>query len=503
MDTILERLLPTLGKKIIAAVMLTLFAAASVFVFFAHRTGYALLEEQAQVQAHEVTEFGKSILELVMLEGKKDRLQSVLIAATSSQQVKDILILRKDGTVILSATNTPSYTKLPLEQFQILPDWPGYRSFSTTEHDSMFEYTITPIMKKTECYRCHSEPDPQMGYLAAKISMDGLRAVAGKHRTMNIIMTAITLIGIGGVIVTALLLLVIQPVTKLRQQILRVENQLDRVEQGERVEFIQLEPSRSRDEISGLIDAFNKLLGRLNEAHIRLHELHQAQLEQADRLASTGEIAAGIAHEIKNPLAGVLGAMQVIIADLPEDHPRRDIIHEIIVQLERMNFAVNDLLSYARPTAPLFDETNLNDVIDRTLSLLVPQLSGKEITINRKMENGLPLIQADKKLLQQLIWNIALNGIEAMKSTGTLTVTCTKGNSQLIVMIEDTGEGIPEDIRLNIFKPFFSTKHKGTGLGLAICKRIVEQHHGTLHIQSEPEKGTIVKVFLPIPEVES
>lgn len=497
MNKMLQKLFSTLARKITFAVVLVLGVAGSAFVFFAHTTGTDMLRKQAQAKAHGIAEFGKAILEHIMLEGKNSHLQAALESAISSHQAEEILILKDDGTVLLGMSKNHRQARVDLKQFREVPEWPGERFLSTTEHGSRYEYIISPIVKRPECYRCHPGQETIRGYFAARLSMDDVRKVALEHRTTNILMTILTFAGLGVVIYFALVLLVIQPVEKLRTQIQQVEKEIEWVEQGEEVRLPKLDIPMRQDEVSTLMNAFNKLIERLNEAHRRLHELHLLQLEQADRLATAGEIAASIAHEIKNPLTGVLGALQVLEGEVAEEDPRKKVMREMNHQLVRINQAVNDLLSYARPQPPVFEQVNLNEIIERTLSLVTARGNDQGVVIERKLERSLPGIAADPKLLQQLCWNVVLNAVQAMAEGGILTVVTTHDETHVQMQVQDTGPGIAEEVRAKVFKPFFTTKHKGTGLGLAISKRNVELHIGKIEFESTVARGTTVTVVLP------
>jgi signal transduction histidine kinase len=498
MRSILEKLFPSLGKKTAFAFIIVFFVAGGSFVYFAHRTGYTMLEKGAQTQAHGVAEFGKAILEYVMLRGQNGQLQAVLERVVASNQASDILILKQDGTIALGAKSVENYEKLPIDRFTVLPQYPGEKFLFMNEGNSSYEYVITPIVKKHDCYTCHKEPDTTKGYLAVKISMDDVRGIALEHRTVNILMTVITFVGLGGVLFIALLFLVIRPVSKLQKQIMQIEKQLEQFARGEEVKFSELEVPRQQDEIAGVMRSFNSLIRRLNETNAQVHELHQIRLEHADRLASAGEMAAGIAHEIKNPIAGVLGALQVFDSETPHDNDRKEIIAEMISQLERVDHTVNDLLSYARPTLPVFEQADVNELIKKTISLLSQQIKHKQIAITTYSTLGEMKIQADRKQIQQVIWNIMLNAVQAIDYKGTVMIDVMETDIALCITIKDSGKGITSDQLANVFQPFFTSKHKGTGLGMTISKRIIEQHHGSIGIDSQVGKGTTVTISLPI-----
>ena len=497
MRKFLEKLFPSLGKKVAFAFIITFFVAGSTFVYFAHQTGYIMLEKGAQTKAHSIAEFGKAILEDIMMSGKSAQLHSVLERIVASNQASDILILNQNGTIALGAKHKEEIEKLPLERFSVIPQYPDDKFLFVNEGGSLFEYVITPIIKQPGCYRCHTEPEATKGFLAVKLSMDDVRGVALEHRTVNILMTAITFAGLGGVLFTALLFLVIRPVRKLQDQIKQVETQLKQFERGGEVIFSELAIPNQQDEISIVMKSFNNLIRRLNEANAKVHELHHSRMEHADRLASAGEMAAGIAHEIKNPIAGVLGALQVFDDETPANHDRKEIFTEMIAQLERVNHAINDLLSYARPTPPVFEQSNLNDLIKRTISLLSQQIKQKRVEISTDFIRDEIKIAADKKQLQQVIWNILLNAVQAIEQEGKVNISLVDENSSILIQVIDTGKGITLEQLSHVFQPFYTTKHKGTGLGMTISKRIVEQHRGTITINSTSGKGTIVTIMLP------
>ncbi len=497
MRVIVEKLFPSLGKKIAFAVVLVFLIAGGAFVYFAHQTGYTMLQKQTRAKAHGVAEFGKAILEHIMLGGRNDHLQSALKRAVASGQAKDFLILTDDGTIVLKADSNQYIDRLPIEKFVELPQFPGDRFLSLKQNDSLYEFIVTPIQKKSECYSCHPEKETTKGFLAVNISMDDVRAASLEHRTINLVMTVVTFSGLGIILYLALMFLVIRPVKKLNRQMIDVEEQIEKYEEGKQVQFSELELPHSKDEIAGLLAAFNKLIKRLNKTHNKLHEMHQSQLEHADRLATTGEMAASIAHEIKNPIAGVLGALQVFDSETPHHDERKIILAEMMIQLQRVNNTVNDLLNYARPTPPVFGEVYINELIEKTLSLISQQIKNEHIVIKKELMAERVSIIADGKQLQQVLWNILLNAIQAMDGKGALSVTSYQKDSSVIILIEDTGKGIlPENLE-SIFKPFFTTKHKGTGLGMTISKRIITQHKGTIIIDSEPGKGTIATIMLP------
>jgi len=495
---LLERLLPSLGKKIAAGVTLVLLVAGGAFVFFAHRTGYTMLEEQAKLQANSISSLVKDIVDQEMLKGQSKKLERALSDAVVGPYIQNTYIVSEDGRILISGKQDSGTGKFTLPDFREIAGMPGVKYMAVTEKGLRYEIIMTPIVKRQECNRCHQTSGATMGYFAVKLPTNDIRSIAAEHRTVNSLMTVLIFGGLGIIIFISLSFLVIKPISRLHAHIHMIKQRMGQLESGEKTSFPLLAEPRSKDEIADLCRDFNNLISRLNEANDKLYEMHQAQLEHADRLASTGEMAAGLAHEIKNPIAGVIGALQVFEGEVGDQDPRKEILSEMILQLERVNHAVNDLLSYARPHPPLFEEVNIADLIQKTISLLSRQSEAKHVKIRTELSTGGEKISADRKQLQQVLWNLMLNAIQAMDEPGVLSVATGCDNSSVHIRIADTGRGIPPEEIERIFKPFFTTKHKGTGLGMTISKRIIEQHAGKIEVSSLPGKGTTVTLHIPI-----
>jgi len=220
----------------------------------------------------------------------------------------------------------------------------------------------------------------------------------------------------------------------------------------------------------------------------------QQDLLNTQSLAAVGELAATVAHEIKNPLAGISGAIQVLREAIPEESGRREIVGEILEQIHRLDSTVRDLLSFSRPATPSRQDLDLGESMAKAWSLLSAQPAAAGVRFS--LDGGGVRAQADAQLLQQVWLNLFQNAIEAMPKVGDLAVRVTDGNP-VRIEIRDSGAGIDPAHAARIFKPFFSTKTRGTGLGLAITKKIIEAHGGSIRAESRPGKGTSVFVEIP------
>jgi signal transduction histidine kinase len=234
---------------------------------------------------------------------------------------------------------------------------------------------------------------------------------------------------------------------------------------------------------------------------------HEGEMVQAEHLATMGELAAGVAHEIRNPLAGIAGAIEIITKDFPKDHPDRDVLEDLRQEVRRIEKVLNDLLVYARPKPPQFGRVDLKETVAHTLHLARQQTHTKRVEFSIQIPLGLPVFRMDSEQLHQVLLNLVLNGIQAIEEEGKITIAANVRNSgvpnrpdMMEISVSDTGPGIPAENLERIFRPFYTTKRGGTGLGLSLCRRIISQHGGTLSVESEPHKGSRFIIRLPLRE---
>ncbi len=248
------------------------------------------------------------------------------------------------------------------------------------------------------------------------------------------------------------------------------------------------------------VGIFTDLRPRLNMEK-KLQETH-LQLVSSEKMASLGKLAAGIAHEINNPLGGILIYSSLMMEDLPQEDPRRGDLVRIVQEAGRCKEIVKSLLEFARQSEPKMEPTDINRAINDGLFFLVNQALFHNIQIVKKLDPFLPFVQANAGQLKQVFMNIIVNAAEAMHGNGTLAITTSHAPDRKTVFVEftDTGEGIPLENLTRIFDPFFTTKEvgKGTGLGLATSYGIVEDHGGKIGVKSQVGQGTTFTIELPV-----
>ncbi len=249
---------------------------------------------------------------------------------------------------------------------------------------------------------------------------------------------------------------------------------------------------------------YNKLeekIAELKEAYLKL-ELSQAKLIQSEKLAALGQLAGGAAHELNNPLSGILGFAQILINEMPDDTPWKNDLKEIEKSAQRCKKIIASLLGFSRQSKYDFKPANVNEIIDETLKLCEHQVALANVKIVRNFAQNLSLVSASVSHLEQVFLNIIINAQQAMPKGGNLTInTYSEEPDSIEISFLDSGIGIEKEYLTHIFEPFFTTKEvgKGTGLGLSVSHGIIQKHQGDIKVESEgKDKGAKFVITLPI-----
>ena len=256
--------------------------------------------------------------------------------------------------------------------------------------------------------------------------------------------------------------------------------------------------------IEGLKDEFGEVAQSFNEMSGALKE-HFTKIQRVEQGVVLGELAAGLAHEIKNPLTGVKGAIELISEEATIAQEDREMLLKAIEDIMRIEALMKDLMNFAKPPKPQYTTADINNILSATVrfALKHPSFSpknGKTIRMENHLAENLPKTKADPQQLQQVFLNLLLNAAEEMTEGGMLTLETSYDapSEKIQIRISDTGKGIPENFMDKIFQPFFTTKTKGTGLGLAIIKRLIEQHEGQISASNNASGGASFTIRLPV-----
>jgi signal transduction histidine kinase len=487
------RIVSSLKSKIIisVSVILAVTIGLGTWINIGHQRGQ--MEDALEDNVLVISNTIERSLANAMLDGKSKEVQHILEAVGRYHNIQEVKIFSPNGVILKSSkpwmigSNVDAST-----QKWFLTD--TFNKPIKRRAEGIFS-VLFPIENDERCFSCHGSKAKLNGILAVDVSMAQTQEkVRDLSKTM-----LLWAFGITAVLAISLSLFLTRFVTKPIQDLIIT---MERAERGleARVKV------KSSDDIGRLGEAFNSLLSKLERARRRAERYHYEQMKRADRLASIGEMAAGIAHEIKNPLAGIAGVVQVFKKGLPVGDQNRAVLEEVLSQVERMDKAVRNLLSFARPPEPKMSLVDVNELIGKLLDFLEPQFAKHSITAERKLTTGLPLLKLDPDLIQQALINIALNAIQAMPEGGRFSVETRSVkpekeiNGSVEILFMDTGKGISPENLSRIFNPFFTTRQQGTGLGLSITQRIIEQHNGDINVMSTPGRGASFMISFPILE---
>lgn len=423
--------------------------------------------------------------------GNTEETQSILEMVAQSQKLIAVRIFHPHGVVLKSSHPIEIGKPVDNDDYQLYLN-NRYEGITYADQHGEVLRMIKPIYNTDQCHTCHGHKTKVIGVLNVNYSLAETKRRMFEVTQLFVFSTIATIAFLSISIAFVMFRLVRSPLNAMIEKMAKVE-------EGDLSVRITHAP---KDEMGRLTNSFNSMIDRLDKAKKELDIYHFHQMERADRLASIGEMAAGIAHEIKNPLTGIASAITIISDDFSSSDPRKEILGEVLEQVKRMDKTVNDLLFFGKPTEPEPVCTDLNAVLRKTLIFASQHRGSKGGMIEKilDLQADIPPVYVDPKQIQQVFLNLILNAIQAMQSGGVLTIKTAlmqEGEQKWVtVSIADTGQGIPDQILGKIFTPFFTTKAQGTGLGLAICHKLVAQQGGIIRVESEDGKGTVFYIEL-------
>ncbi len=477
-----------ISRVIILSIMLMTTGIGIFTLFHIQREEQHLIDATRESAKLLLSTVEKSIFTSMSI-GNSEDVQSILEQIGETNEFAHLRIFHPDGTILKSSFPSEIGTQVSSDELALFTDQKEYGIYQVGGEGVLG--MVRPIESDQRCFFCHGEGRKIIGVLNLNFSLQDMtrriRDTSEFFFGSTIVIVLLLSLGISFILIR----FVKRPIQ------LMVEKMAD-VEGGDL--SVRMEAD-SNDEIGVLMNSFNSMVEKLDKTKGELEQYHYRQMERADRLASVGEMAAGIAHEVKNPLAGISGAITVLAEDFADDDPRKQIVDEVLQQIKRLDKTVNDLLYFGRPGKPELDYVDINNLVKTTLFFISQHPEAKNIHRIKELTRDLAPVWIDEKQIQQVLFNLILNAIQAMKEGGTLVIETDpaekNGKNYVRVRIIDTGPGIPDAELGKIFVPFHTTKTQGTGLGLPICRQLLEQHGGEINIESKSAEGTTVTILLP------
>ena len=339
------------------------------------------------------------------------------------------------------------------------------------------------------CYECHNPNITTLGYTIFDISMVEAKKNKAFVLKFSLFFTFI-LVLIIGVVIT------LMHYQFVKKTLVHFQSKIEKINKGDLNERVIISESK---ELGQLGTDFNEMLNNFQETQNKFIICHKKELQNNKKLATVGEMAARLAHEIRNPITGIANAIE-IIADEMQEEQNKPILEEIKRQANRVNDAVSNLLLYSRSKELKVHMGDFNVLVRSLILFLRSQNHDKKIIFHLNLYPNIPVFKFDHEQIENALLNLGLNAIQAINGSGEVTFTTNFNDlkKEVSISVKDTGIGIPENILPKIFNPFFTTRMEGTGLGLAIVKDIIEKHHGEIWVEQNIGAGSIFNITLPI-----
>jgi two-component system, NtrC family, sensor kinase len=482
----------SLRLKMIVGIGMILLAVIIAFAVITVRMQGTHLREVSRREAQLILAVTERAIARAMTDGQKDEVEAILQEIGALPHLVGLRITDLEGTILRSSRQE--------ERGRALGErgWPADATVAETVRDQAGRIVAVSqvIPNRAACHACHESAQPLLGIIDARVEIPGFESQVARQWTAMVLPTILALVVAGGLIGVYFTFVFGRRIDTLGAG-------MRRVEAGDLTAEV---PEDDRDEVGRLGKSFNVMVSRLAEARRQIEDRHAAEIRRAEHLAALGKLAAGIAHEINNPLAGMQNCVRTLLKGPRDERQRTQYLEMLREGLGRVGAIVSELLSFARERTPRLATTDLAPVVRQSLALLEHEVAARGVVCSVALDAGLPRLVGDPAQLQQVFLNVLMNAIEAMPGGGILAVGTamrSHGRERLLeVRVTDTGAGIPRENLPRVFDPFFTTKEvgRGTGLGLSVSYGIVKAHGGSIEVESEVGKGTTFTVVLPLPD---
>lgn len=476
----------------VTVLSIVLIAVVAVFAFFLYKVSQDRIISAEQRRVELLSNVISSGLRTIMVQGKPIGEFQKFIESVLAEDIEAVRVFSQRGIIIGSSNAAEIGKVISPAHLTRIRQGADTSLFVHRVQDSEIYSAYLLFYNEWPCQKCHGQQSGIRGGIDIEVSARSTEQALGSLR----------LLIVAGFLVASVLVVALirslhgrhvrRPLRSLRDEL------LTSVSAGERAVL----PVTS-DELSDIAGMVARIRRDIETLRDEVQRCHTELGLQREKMASLGEVAAAVAHEIKNPLAGISGALQVLSEDIPFESPRKAVCYDILEEIERLDVAVKDFLLYARTPEPNLLPVGINAIIEKVLGEMLQLTVKNNVRIDfEQLEEGHDTVLADPDQIEKVLYNIAAYQVRQMTAGGTLAITCEqrRDEREIMVCLSDTGAGIAAEKLPFVFKPFFSTRQLGGGLKLAISKNVVEKHKGRTEVKSVPGKGTTFTIFLPMAE---
>lgn len=481
--SLVRQLLPPLAVAVTAITLVVLLVGLMV-------VRWAVLD-QARRRAQGISSSSRQTFERIMRSEPHKDLQGFTRDIARNPDVAAIRILKPDRRVRTSSIPSDVGRDAGAHGLQVVQAGDLIAPTLSGEDISRpVVHLVQPLLNERSCQRCHDSEQSVLGFLDTDVAVNPHTTGLATFGTLGVVLGLFYVIAVGGVATPLIHRVVGRPVRLLIDSMARVQAG----------DFsVHVKPSGTA-EIDEITSGFNQMVEQLRRGQAAEEETRRLQLERVEQLAVVGELAAGLAHEIRNPLSGVKTVLEVVAEESGTDNPsRRAILRDASAELFRIDQIVRDLLEYARPKPPEFTTFDLNEVARETVAFTTAKAVAAGAKVTTRLAPHLPVAFGDPAMVRQVLVNLLLNALHAAAEPDTAEIELATGTADRFIWcrVRDNGPGVPVERAESIFRPFVTTRTKGTGLGLAISQRLVQLQGGRLTLDNPGRHGASFSFTVP------
>jgi hypothetical protein len=478
----------SLYRRHILSIISVCFVVSGFFSWLSYEVTQGYINEAKKERVALLAEIVKNGLKSIMLEGRNREDFQRFLDGLAAEDIRSVRVFSEKG-VVLNSTVPGEVGGQVDEQHVRLFKTLGKPSIAVNKSQGREVYSSVMVMGNDwPCQRCHGGGDAVRAIIALEVINRKEASPVGDAlgRTIAVWLSSAGLLSLALIIIAR---------RQIRKPIEKIIGEIGRIAEGDPAARVS---ASGADELTAIALGVNRITSELEKAREAVQRYESTETNQLEKMASLGEIASTVAHEIKNPLAGISGALQVMAEDMPDNSPRKEICNEILTEIDRLDRCVKELIIFARPQEINTVSADINHIVTKAVAGVkdVAATMGIEVT---ELPGNLPVTSVDPDQIEKVLTGVFLYQMQLMSDGGAITVSTMhdREKNEIMIVSADTARALtPEKIR-NIFKPSFSTKYTGSGLGLAVSRNIVESHCGRIRVESESGIGNFFHIIIP------
>jgi len=478
----------SLYRRNVLSLVAVFFVVSGFFSWLSYTVTQKHIDDAKRERVALLAEVVTNGLKSMMLEGRPKEDFQRFLDGFAAEDVKAVRVFSDSGIILNSTVPGEVGQKVDAQHVKAFK---ARKEFSLFVHKAQGRdvYSSIKVMGNDwPCQRCHGAGDEIRAIVDLEVvhGKEDSAVVGAIIRTVAAWLISVSLLSF---------VLVIIARRQIKTPLQKIIGEINTIAAGDPAVRVSVSGA---DELGAIAVGVNRIAAELEKARKAVQHYESTETSQLEKMASIGEVAATVAHEIKNPLAGISGALQVMAEDIPDDSPRKEICNEILSEIDRLDRCVKELILFARPQEMNLVPADLNKIVARAVACIKEGAAAMGIEVT-ELPGTLPETSVDPEQIEKVLTGVLLYQMQLMPDGGKITVSTMhdREKDEIRIISADTARALTDENIRNIFKPSFSTKYTGSGLGLAVSRNIVENHLGRIRVESEPGIGNFFHIIIP------